>query len=141
MYIFLLQIETTKTSTTLTIKQAFPEDSGLITCRLKNKFGMTECSAELYVQGKWFDWFKPGHVTILKWDDWSNPITWLFWDHCIGWNVKLKLCWLQLWDASFEVSLCIVLVKWHISFKNAAWYKLWFQRLKHKTSKCINSWS
>lgn len=51
VYLKPLQIETTKTSTTLTIKQAFPEDSGLITCRLKNRLGMTECSAELYVQG------------------------------------------------------------------------------------------
>ena len=50
---FVLQIEKKKNITTLTIKQVFPEDSGLITCRLKNRFGMTECSAELYVQGKW----------------------------------------------------------------------------------------
>lgn len=46
------QIEVNPTSTVLTIKQAFPEDSGLITCRIKNISGTTECSAELYVQGK-----------------------------------------------------------------------------------------
>lgn len=57
IFLLMFQIETTRTSTTLTIKQAFPEDSGLITCRLKNRLGMTECSAELYVQGKWnFNW-------------------------------------------------------------------------------------
>ena len=49
---FAPQIEKKKNYTTLTIKQVFPEDSGLITCRLKNKLGVTECSAELYVQGK-----------------------------------------------------------------------------------------
>lgn len=50
--LFHLQIEVNPTSTILTIKQAFPEDSGLITCRIKNISGTTECSAELYVQGK-----------------------------------------------------------------------------------------
>lgn len=50
--LFHWQIEVNPTSTILTIKQAFPEDSGLITCRIKNISGTTECSAELYVQGK-----------------------------------------------------------------------------------------
>ncbi|KAK3082882.1 hypothetical protein FSP39_007872 [Pinctada imbricata] len=44
------KIERLPNSTTLTIKAAFPEDSGLITCRIKNISGTTECSAELYVQ-------------------------------------------------------------------------------------------
>lgn len=52
MALFHWQIEVNPTSTILTIKQAFPEDSGLITCRIKNISGTTECSAELYVQGK-----------------------------------------------------------------------------------------
>ncbi|XP_060064415.1 titin-like, partial [Ylistrum balloti] len=44
------KIERTSTKTILTIREARPEDSGLITCRIKNVAGTTECSAELYVQ-------------------------------------------------------------------------------------------
>lgn len=37
--------------TLLAIREAFPEDSGLITCRARNCAGVAECSAEFYVQG------------------------------------------------------------------------------------------
>jgi hypothetical protein len=51
-FIIILQIEKYPNSTVLTINETYPEDSGLITCRLKSAVGTTECSAELYVQGK-----------------------------------------------------------------------------------------
>lgn len=37
----------------LLIKEVFPEDSGIFTCRATNPAGVAECSAELFVEGKY----------------------------------------------------------------------------------------
>eukprot|EP00106_Octopus_bimaculoides_P016754 XP_014784196.1 PREDICTED: titin-like isoform X3 [Octopus bimaculoides] len=44
------KIERVGQTTILSIREAFPEDSGLITCRARNSAGVAECSAEFYVQ-------------------------------------------------------------------------------------------
>ena len=36
----------------LFVKEVFPEDSGLFTCRATNQAGVAECSAELFVEGE-----------------------------------------------------------------------------------------
>ena len=39
----------------LVIKEVFPEDSGIFTCRATNPAGVAECSAELFVEGRFFN--------------------------------------------------------------------------------------
>ncbi len=47
----------------LVIKEVFPEDSGVFTCRISNPGGVAECSAELFVEGEFV--LRQMHVVLV----------------------------------------------------------------------------
>ena len=65
-FIGLFQIDRIGNMTMLAIKEAFPEDSGLITCRARNCAGVAECSAEFYVQGMTINTVFSFSIFIIK---------------------------------------------------------------------------